>query len=64
MLIYTIWRMALCGHVLFVANDESEVKCICVYYEGYTKCMRSLTIHILFNCLSTSNYVGYSNYQS
>lgn len=45
-------------HVLFVANDESELKDICVYYEGNVKCMRSLTIHILlFNYLNTLNDV-------
>lgn len=56
--IYTIWRVALYVHVLFVANDESELKCICVYYDGNIKCMRSLTIHILlFNYLNTLNDV-------
>jgi len=52
--IYAIWRVALYVHVLFVAHDESELKRICVYYEGKIKCVRSLTIHILhFNDLNT-----------
>lgn len=41
-----------------MANDESELKCIYVYYEGNIKCMRSLTIHILlFNYFNTVNEV-------
>lgn len=56
--IYTPWGVALYVHILFVTDDESELKCICVCYKGKIKCMRSLIIHVLlYNYLNTLNVV-------